>query len=45
MTKENVLDARERFANGEKLSVLAKEYGVKYDAMYKAVHKVTWRYI
>ena len=45
MTKENVLDARERFANGEKLSVLAKEYGVKYDAMYKAVHKITWRYI
>lgn len=45
MTKENVLEARRRFANGEKLSVMAKEFGVKYDAMYKAVHKVTWRYI
>lgn len=45
MTKENVLEARERFANGEKLSVMAKEFGVKYDAMYKAVHKITWRNI
>lgn len=43
MSKEDVLEARRRFANGEKISALAKEHGVKYDAMYKAVHKVTWR--
>lgn len=45
LNKEKVLEARERFANGEKLSVMAEEYGVKYAAMYRAVHKITWRYI
>lgn len=45
LSADDVINARKRYANGEKISELAKEHGVKYDAMYKAVHKVTWRYI
>lgn len=43
LTVEIVKDCRKRYENGEKISALAKEYGVNYDAIYKVVHYKTWK--
>lgn len=45
LTPEIVVKCRKRYNNGESISVLAKENGVKYAAMYQAVHYITWKTI
>jgi hypothetical protein len=43
LTPESVRDARARFGAGETISALAREYGVTWDAMSKAVRGKSWR--
>lgn len=40
-----ILDIRERKANGESAEVLAKEYGLSYYYIFKIVKRKTWNHI
>lgn len=41
-----VLEARDLFASGEyNICSLSERYGVKYNAMYRLLHRITWRHI
>lgn len=45
LTEQIVLEARRRYAQGEGVNALAREYGVSHVAMLNAVHGRTWRHV
>lgn len=45
LTRENVLDCRQRVRNGEKQSALAREYGVSPMTMSDVIRRVTWAWL
>lgn len=45
LTREIVLDARERRARGESVVSIASSHGVKPRAVYRAIIGVTWRHV
>lgn len=45
LTADIVIEARQRRANGEETVDMAREYGVKYLALYRAIHGVTWKHV
>ena len=45
LTKEKVLEIREKIANGQSCNSIAKEYGVTSRAIDMIHHRISWRHI
>jgi len=45
LTAEQVTEIRQRRARGEYMTVLAREYGVAYNAIWCIVHRKHWKHI
>lgn len=45
LTEDRVLAIRERFASGEGMQALAREYGLTRESISKVVHRRTWKHI
>ena len=45
LTKQAVVDIRERYSNGELQSQLAANHGVAHQTIYDIVNRRSWRHI
>lgn len=45
LTAEIVLECRARYAHGEAIRALAREFGVRQPSMQKAIHGRTWKHL
>ena len=45
LTKSQVVSAREEYANGVSVEVLAKKYGLTYHGMRAVVKRVNWKHV
>lgn len=45
LTEAIVLEARTRAAAGERISDLARDFGVKYDTLFSAVRGMSWKHL
>jgi hypothetical protein len=45
LTEADVKEIRARWARGDRVTVMAKEYGVERTAIDDVVHRTTWRHV
>ncbi len=45
LTTDTVIEARQRRLNGEKINVMANQYGVNRGTLHNAIYGVTWAHV